>query len=441
MQRYPLYILLVPLLFFILYRNPRPSRFVEPDSARHTYLVRVADYPLERAKTWRYEVDILSADSATPYIGERAYAYIHKDSVRTLPSMGDSIWLRVAWKQDSHLLYGYVQAWQIRGPACGADLSLRERLLIVRYRLIRHYRELGITGEALQTLSAISLGYKRELRRETRQNFQEAGAAHILAVSGLHVGIIYAILWFTLTLAGRYIPLREQRYRRILLHGVIVASLWLYALLTGLSASVVRSVTMISFVEIGILLRRPSVSLNSLAAAAILLLCFRPEDVYNVGFWLSFTAAASLILMMPTVKNYLLGIIFSSLAAWIGTLPIALYCFGQVGNYFLLTNSIVIPLSAVILWLSFLLLTIGWIPMIGSVLALPTRYAVEFLNLSVAWIRQLPGATTQVYCSFSMMLLLYAAIIMGILSIRRRLYWLIGVGLSLVIWCYLYLTI
>lgn len=282
---------------------------------------------------------------------------------------------------------------------------------------------------------------------ELKQHFQRAGAAHILAVSGLHTGIVYTVVLTLLTLGGLLRPMHDQRLWHAALAIVTIGLLWGYAWLTGMSAPVVRSVVMMTIYEIGILLRRPTVSLNTLMAAAIVILLFRPSELLSVGFWLSFSAVAALLTMMPhlTMKNRFVRALISlplvSMIAQLGTLPITLYAFGQMSNYFLLTNLIVVPLAFAIVYLGFGVQVLAGVPGVGSMLGWLLRGVAWLLNSAVGWIESLPGAVTTIHETTSMMVLLYAAIVMGVLSLRHSLYWLLGVVACMCAWCALYIMI
>ena len=447
MRRYPLFILLIPLIVAIYLsghlRHQGPLRhqgeaLIKTESTSIISLARIADYPIERPKTWRYRVTLLPTDS-TSCSGKEAYVYLLKDSLRTFPTLGDTIWMQARWQTADHPSpYAIVSRWQLRGAANAHNLSLIEHARRIRQRLIQRYRDLGISGDELATLSALTLGYRDTLNRDIRDHFRRSGAAHILAVSGLHTGILYVILFSILTLGGLYQPLLHQNVQRWALHLSLILILWAYAFLTGMSASVVRSVTMFTILNIGLLLRRQAFSINTLAAAAIILLLFRPEDLYNVGFWLSFSAVAALILLAPHVKGYFSGLVVASIAAQLGTLPITLYCFGQISHYFLLTNLFIIPLVTGVFYLAIALLTFGFVPGLGTLLAWLTTLLLRIIHWIVAFIATLPFATTTMHCTLPMMLLLYAAIITGALAIRRSLYWLILTATALTLFCILY---
>lgn len=278
--------------------------------------------------------------------------------------------------------------------------------------LVDRYAQLGIHGDALGTISALTLGYKGDLDKEVIGDFRRSGAAHILAVSGLHTGLVYAILLCLLTGCGRWKPLYEQRGRRCLNSCVCIVCLWAYAYLTGLTPSVVRSVIMFSLAEVAHMLYRDRVSLNVVFLSAAIILAFRPTDLFSVSFQLSYAAVIAIVLCSPlfsfpsldrirpkalskTVRS-VVGLVTVSLAAQLGTLPLTLYYFHQMSNYFLLTNMIVIPLATILVPLGFATLVFGGVPYVGDALVWCLQNGTDLLMFAVNWVQSLPGAFVQV---------------------------------------------
>lgn len=294
----------------------------------------------------------------------------------------------------------------------------------LRRTLCQRYADVGIPDEERATLQALTLGYREDLSRDARRSFQAAGAMHVLAVSGLHTGMLYAALMWLLTLGGRFRPLYEQRLWTAMLHLSVLLLLVGYAALTGFSPSVCRAVVMLSVVSVGYVLRRAALNINTLAVAAFLILLAQPGEVYALGFQLSFLAVAALMLMRPR------NLLTVSLAAQLGTLPLCLYTFGQMSNYFLLTNLLVIPLAALMMGLALAFFTVGWLPLVGTCLGYGLRGVAWLMNHGVGWIESLPGSVTLVRIDLLEMGLLYMATGCGILSMRRSLYYLIPTALS-----------
>lgn len=276
-------------------------------------------------------------------------------------------------------------------------------------RLYKRLAAGGLQGDELATVGALTLGYKQELGKDLRRHFQASGAAHVLAVSGLHTGIIYGLLVWLLTLGGRFRPLYDNRWGRRCISLVIIAAMWGYAWLTGMTPSVVRAVLMVTIFEVGRMAYRQAISLNTIAAAAFLILMVKPQDLWSVSFQLSFAATAAIVIIAKGMESILpfhtlrrtrwgkmlswvLGIIIVSLAAQLGTIPITMFYFGQVSTYFLLTNLIVLPLATLLVPCGLISIALGG-STVGVLFSRCTWGLAWTMNHSVAWIEHIPGST------------------------------------------------
>ena len=272
--------------------------------------------------------------------------------------------------------------------------------------LVNRYQSMGLSGDVLGTVSALTLGWKGDLDKGVIQSFQRSGAAHVLAVSGLHTGIVYAIIVFLLTLGGRLKPLYESTWQRAIQSLCILLLLWAYAVLTGLTPSVVRSALMLTLVEIARFCSRPPLTLNIVFFSAALILAIRPADLFNVSFQLSYSAVISIVAFSSIfnkhtshIKHHTLNILFDlvwvSMAAQLGTIPFTLYYFHQLSNYFLLTNLIVLPLATILVPLGLTTLVLGNVPYFGAGLVWCLQKGTELMIVSVDWVQSLPGAVVQ----------------------------------------------
>ena len=252
----------------------------------------------------------------------------------------------------------------------------------------------GLKDDELATTGALTLGYKEDLNKDLRRHFQASGAAHVLAVSGLHTGIIYGLLWWLLTLGGRVRPMHENKAARRTISMTIIGAMWGYAWLTGMTPSVVRAVLMVTMVEIGRIIYRKSLTVNTIAAAAFLILMVHPTDLWSVSFQLSFAATTAIVLLLNHTKttSFFAGIILVSIAAQIGTLPITMYYFGQVSTYFLLANILVLPLATGLVPCGLMTIALGG-SSIGLIMGKATWALARLMNLSSEWIESLPGST------------------------------------------------
>ena len=282
----------------------------------------------------------------------------------------------------------------------------------------------GLSGDELASVGALTLGYKEDLDKDLKRHFQAAGAAHILAVSGLHTGIIYALLIGLLTFGGRFKPLHEQAFRRRLLSLIIIAAMWGYAWLTGMTPSVVRAVVMVTIFEFGRMVYRQSFSLNTIASAAVLILLVRPQDLWSVSFQLSFAATAAIVVAMsayqyrdlrlyrlPKIARYFLDIIVVSFAAQLGTLPITMVYFHQISTYFLLANLLVLPIASVLVPCGLVSIALGG-SAIGVLFSKVTWAMAWLMNHSVGWIESLPGSTLSAHINGWMSAVYYLLLVL-----------------------------
>ena len=285
--------------------------------------------------------------------------------------------------------------------------------------------------------SALLLGIKDNIDDELRAAYAGAGAMHILAVSGLHVGIVFTLLSRLFKLAGR-----SERSRITVFTSLLV--LWGYALVTGFSASVVRAVLMFSFINVGKLFRRHNITYNSIGTSAFLLLMYRPQFLYEVGFQLSYLAVLGIVFLYPRwsrlwePKYWLVRrgweLVVVSVAAQLATAPLAVYYFHQFPNFFLLANLIVLPAVAVILNIGMAFLALGHFPLVGKWLGLVFERALNLMNATIRWIEGLPYAVSDslfLTGSETFLIYLFILIALGFWFGRQR--WLGGWGLAVIL--------
>jgi competence protein ComEC len=269
-------------------------------------------------------------------------------------------------------------------------------------------------------IDALILGQRLELDKETIADYSNAGVIHILAISGLHISIIYFFIVFLLK------PLKRVRFGAEIQLLIVLAILWLFAFLTGLPASVTRAVTLFSFISIGNYFNQPKAIYNALAISAFLILLVNPNAIFDVGFQLSYAAVLSIVLFQPFYKKfyftenkigiYFIDTILVSLAAQIGVLPLSLYYFNQLPLLFLLANLIIIPLSSLVLIVGIVILPLNYVfPSIAVFLGNVLEYSIQFMNNYIHWIAQFKsGIITNIsfsgWLTFSMYLVIVALI-------------------------------
>lgn len=293
-------------------------------------------------------------------------------------------------------------------------------------------------------IESLLLGDRRQLQPDQRYAFADAGAMHILAVSGLHVGIIAAIVLWLLTLGNRIVIPWQYYHLRRLQRLVAIMLIWAYAFLTGMSVSVMRSALMFSFMPLGNLHKESPTKYNRLAMAALIILLIDPSAISSPSFLLSFSAVWAIMYYFPrwreflhkktegnngwqrawlSLRHWAVDLIAVSVAAQIGTLPFSLLFFGQSANYFLLTNIIVLPLAQYLLMpLSIASLAISYLPFDGlsRLLMQLAGESAWWMDRGVRWVQSLPGATTFITFSPLLTILLIALIISITISFRMQ---------------------
>lgn len=255
-------------------------------------------------------------------------------------------------------------------------------------------------GQEGAVLSAIVLGDKSMLSDETRNSFMNTGAMHVLAVSGLHIGLILYLLLF---IAERFSKFITRKSALI----AILIFLWIYALVTGMSPSVIRAVFMFSMLSISQLVSRDYDPINILFFTAFCLLIYDPLYIYDIGFQLSYLAMLGIFLFyekiekLITIKNSLLKKVWQGtaigLAAQIMTTPFSLYYFHQFPNYFILSNLGLMATSGLILGLGIAVLVLYKIPFLLKPVVF-LLWATLFVTLGfLSWVEHLPGSVAYGY--------------------------------------------
>jgi competence protein ComEC len=244
--------------------------------------------------------------------------------------------------------------------------------------------------DELSLVQALLLGQKQDISAQTYNNFAAAGAIHILAVSGLHVGIIMLMLhWLFKPLTG----LKNGKFLKTFL---VILFLWGFAVLAGLSPSVVRAVTMFSFLAVSLEIKRRTGTLNSIFLSLLLLLLVKPGWIFEVGFQLSYLAVLSIVLFQPLLNKlytpanrilkYFWDLLSVTLAAQLGVLPLSLYYFHQFPGLFFLTNLLILPFLGVILIMGVLVIILAVVDILSSFIAETYGIIIKILIKTVDWI-------------------------------------------------------
>lgn len=317
-----------------------------------------------------------------------------------------------AAQQIHHQVLLHPSQFRITGKRSAGKMAawmamLKEKILKTLNRYIPGNKEAAVA-------EALLIGYRKNLDKELLQAYSNTGVVHIIAISGMHLGMIYGLLLVLLK------PLQGNGIRW-LKPLIVLLIIWSFSLLTGASASIIRAAIMFSFVIAGTQLNRSAPLLNSLAAAACCMLCFNPQLLWDIGFQLSYAAVAGIhffarpLTRLLYTPNRLLQqcgkMVAITLAAQILTLPLLLYYFHQFPYLFLLTNFIAIPLSGIILYGEILLLVISPFPAIATYIGQYTGFLLKLMNQVISNAALIPfGVSEQIQINLAQVVLLYLLI-------------------------------
>ncbi len=401
-----------------------------------TYRAVVASHPQVRGKTLRMDLWLLD-DEAMP---RRVKASLLRNtaSVSDIPlEVGDGIVATSRMKRPENYYssnfdyplylrcHGFTattliapDAWRKAVlPLDGLSRLERARLAAMRFRqhTLRQYLGIGLSDDEMAVAVAMALGDKSRITNDLRDIYSISGASHVLALSGLHLGIIYMLLSLVL----------GARRRSVLREVLIILGIWSYALFTGLSPSVVRASLMITVYSFVGLVGRDRMSLNALSFTAIVMLLSNPLCLYDVGFQMSFLAVMAILIfykplnaLVPAtfleqhrLAKWMWAMVVVSCSAQLGVAPLTAYYFGRFSTYFLLTNFFVIPLATVILYLTALLFASAVVPPLMPWVAKALAMVVGWQNTLATWVASMPGSSVEhIHITRIQLLLVYVVI-------------------------------
>lgn len=353
----------------------------------------------------RYVAKIVSLDNKRSY--GNIILNIRKDSILPTIEMGShlkvmgSFYLNRKPNNPNQFDYGkYLENQQIYAQIYADASNIQISSIVdktvsfyaskLRNKIIRNLEKNHFNKTELSVVVALILGQQQDISQEVIRDYQYAGAVHVLSVSGLHVGCILLFITFLLK------PIPNTKKGMLLKLILVILSLWTFGILAGLAPSVVRSVTMFSFVAVGMFLRRSVNIYHTLVVSALLILLFQPSFLFDIGFQLSYIALFFIIWLQPLlatiwtpknkIVNYFWEIITVSFAAQIGTFPLSIYYFHQFPGLFFLTNIVILPALSLILGLGVFVMLLAafdivWIPFLKAL-----EWSIWLLNKIIAWV-------------------------------------------------------
>lgn len=374
----------------------------------------ISEPPVEKAKSYKALAtvkSIIKKDSAYLTAGD-VLLYFAKDSGQRIPEYGDKIIINKylqpiknsgnpgafdyarysAFQQLFHQVYLKKTDWILMGHKNPTDYNAY--IFGARQKII-NILDKYIPGNDERSIAiALLIGYKIDLDKDLVQAYSNAGVVHLIAISGMHMAIIYSVLFWLFA----KIPLvKKSKVTRLIL---ILVCLWFFALLTGASGSVLRSAVMFSFIATGLTINKKTSIYNSMAASAFVLLCYNPYLLWDVGFQLSYFAVLGIVISQRYIANWfyfrnkVLNSIWQltsvSLAAQLFTFPICIYYFHQLPLLFLVSNLIAIPLSTIALWACIILVIISPLPLLATFCGKIIFGVIWMINHTVLFINAIP---------------------------------------------------
>jgi len=412
------------------------------NNEKYHFVAKICEVPVVKAKTIKTILLIsqIENNGVSKRQQSRVVAYFAKDTASTKLRLGDVVVAKayvnpiedfktkgqfsyrnyMAGKQIYNRMYIPAYWWKMLQPA---GWSLMAYSMLVRDKIDSIYKRCGFPAEEQTVLSALMLGVRTDMSPELLTAYSSTGAMHILAVSGLHVGILYLVMtWILFFMRGRYLKM---------IKGIIILlSIWFYAFMTGFSPSIERAAVMFSLLAVARQFRLSSNVYNTLAGTAFISLLINPLDMFDVGFQLSYLAIVGIVYFQKlfdswfSPENYfgkkLWELLSVSVAAQILTLPLTMYYFGQIPLYFLLTNLIAIPVSFVVMVLGIAVIPLTYISkQVFQFIAFFLGKSVWLQNASIKWIAALPSSS--IHCSVPLWVTIFLfCVIAGLMFIIER---------------------
>ncbi len=420
-----------------------PLQEMDIKQVKGSFLGIVISQPSETEKSLKVKVKVIKRiDSLGGKLPSYVLLYFEKDSVSKL-QYGDEVLFSATLKTPDApanpeefnynrflktrgiLLVGFVPRGSFRIVGKKPPNGLLAFAIGLRQKILKALKENGLSGNEYAVAAAIVLGYDDIMDDAIRQNYQRAGAMHVLCVSGLHVGVIYLVMTTLLQF------LNKSKRGKIIKAIVLLLSVWMYALLTGLAPSVMRATVMISFIIIGNEVERDKDAYNTLAMSAVFLLLYNPGFLFNVGFQLSYAAVLGIVtfyrplVRLLYVKNLILRKAWEatavSLAAQLGAFPLAAHYFHFFPTWFLLSNLIVMVFSSVIISAGMLFAAVSWIPVVSGGVAFVLSGLIYLMNYLIELVGHLPWSGVEdIWFPWFKVAFIYIAVLFAFVFLQKK---------------------
>lgn len=434
-----------------------PTQMGLPEEQTDGYwLCRVRSFPVEKNKTYQVGISTEGLYDSVFRVSDNfsMYIYFRKDTICEDLAPGDILLIRMKpvrpmqngnpyeFDYRGYLFRKgiYYQAFAGEGDWLlfqKNDIKWKYLPLFIQHQFVSRLKGIVSSPDNFGIISALSVGTRDFIDEEIKTAYSDVGAMHVLAVSGLHVGLV----WYVLNIIfGR---LKYNHYTRFLYWIIMTALLWLYVMITGMTPSVTRAGIMLTLVVTSTLMRRGSSSSNPVFLSAFILLAINPILILDVGFQFSYLAVFGILFFQPKLtslwklKNpvfkYLWELFTVSLAAQAGTIIPAIYYFNKFPVYFVLTNFVVVPLVTIILFCIIISAFFWFSDPIFIFLSQCSGFFTGIMNSGVKLIESLPGASLkQLYIDRVDAFILGMGLLCLMLFInKRRIHWLMITSLCL----------
>lgn len=409
----------------LLMHGAKGKMLSNPPHEKVEYEAVVLSNPLQKGKTVRFDAYVLAVKGyAVEPFKAKVLVYSPKRELHLAVGTticASSVFSKPAQLGDSNFDYprylfsqGFIAQTLVfsddirsclkpRTQTLPKSVSFEIKLAGFRNELRGKLWSMGIDGDNLAVLSALTLGDKSLLHTELREAYSVSGASHVLALSGIHLGIIFSILTMFFDAFGML------RWWRALSRFFVIATVWGYVLMVGMPTSAVRSAIMLTVCSLVAVSGRDTKTLNSLTLAAILILLANPMSLFDVGFQMSFVAVAFIVLFAVPVVRYInrslgnryvilkwaAGMVAVSFAAQMGVAPLVAYYFGRFSCFFLITNFVAIPLTVILLYGSVAMACLFFSAGLQQMVATFLNDLVCLLNSALFNISSWPGSSVE----------------------------------------------
>ena len=410
---------------------------IKSNKKYNRYIAQINELDFNNVKG-KVIVNEIKSDQVNLTVGDKIITYNYLHNIQEIKNPYQFSYAAYLSKQNIHAQI-YIEASNYK--VIGTNKGIPYYVNILRENLIKSFAIHQYSNNTQQFINAFLLGQRQELDKSINDNYTEAGVSHILAISGLHISIVYGIL---LLIFKNLKMSNKLRYVELICSLIF---LWTFALLTGLSPSVVRCVTVFSIIALANALQKNQNTYNAMALALLVIVLFTPNIIFEVGFQLSYLSVLIIVITNPLLKklhftsykiiHYITDLIAISCLVQLFLLPILIYYFKQIPLLFLVSNLLVIPLSTIILYLLVILLILNYIfPYLAIIIGKIVGFLIMFMNDYIAWVASIKGGIIQnipfnsVLLISSYLLVITIFLLLFKITYKRALYFLSAILLT-----------